>query len=82
MKLDISPNMGQALGALVTGIGALSGAGALLTPLFGEGTTQKIVSGISLASVVLGPFFAVLFRGSDTTPGPWATPDKPSTSTK
>lgn len=75
IELNVSPNWGQAFGALVAVLGGLGAATTQLTTLFGQGEAGKIVAGASLAALVLGPVVTVLFRGSSTTPGPWATPD-------
>lgn len=75
VKLDISPNFGQAVGVFMTTLGGLGEASAQLTTLFGDGPAKMIVAGASLACIIFGPAVAVLFRGSSSQPGPWATQD-------
>ena len=69
MQLD--PFVSAVFNILIAFCGALAGATASLTDLFGQGPAQKIVAGVGIASSVLGALNGALHGYSPPTSGPF-----------
>ena len=68
----MNPNVSMWFNIAVSVTSGLAGAATLFTDLFGQGTAQKIVAGLSLAGIVVGAVNAGLHATSTAQPGPLA----------
>jgi hypothetical protein len=73
--LNVPPWLGMAFSAVIACLSFLMASGAVLTDLFGAGPEKKIIGVTSLAFGMLSAISGVLFAGSNSKPGPLATPD-------
>ena len=68
--MQVSPKVSMWINLIVVLLGALAGAGAQLTPIFGTGVASQIISYSSFAVSVLGLFNTALHGVSAPVAGP------------
>ena len=71
-RFMISPKASMWINLIIALLGALVGAGAELTPIFGSGVTSQILAFAGLAMTVLGAINTALHGVSAPTAGPVA----------
>lgn len=66
----MNPNVAMWINVALSALGFLAGAGALLTPVFGQGTSDQIVAIAGLTVGLLAAINTALHAVSSPAPGP------------
>jgi hypothetical protein len=68
--MTVTPKVSAWVNLIISVLGFVAGAGALLSPIFGSGTTEQIVGVAGLVLGILGAVNAALHGVSAPVPGP------------